>query len=87
MPTRLVVSDVVTVAQAALAGLGIVQSTGFTLAQYLRAGTLVRVLPAWRGRSLPLSMLATSNRFRTARVQVFMDWIEELLRRTLHLDH
>lgn len=83
LPMRLVVSDVVTVVQAALAGLGIVQSTGFTLTQHLRAGTLVRVLPDWHGRSLPLSLLATSNRFRTARVQVFMDWVQELLLRSL----
>jgi LysR family transcriptional regulator, regulator for bpeEF and oprC len=83
MPMRLIVSDVSGVTQAAVAGLGIVEATSFTLAQHLRAATLVRVLPDWQGRTLPLSLLATSNRFRTARVQVFMDWMQDLLHRNM----
>lgn len=85
MPMRLIVTDVFTVAQAAIGGLGVVQSTDFAVAQHVRNGTLVRVLPDWRGGTLPLNLLATSNRFRTTRVQVFMEWLESLLQRSLVL--
>jgi LysR family transcriptional regulator for bpeEF and oprC len=79
IPMRLIVSDVVTSLQMGLAGLGIVHATTFTMAQYLEAGTMVRVLPDWNGRTLPLTLLSPSNRFRTSRVQVFMDWLQALI--------
>lgn len=84
MPMRLTVSDVVTTLQAGLAGLGIIYSSNFTVAQHLRTGSMVRILPDWQGRKMPLTLLSPSNRFRTARVQVFMDWwVQELLRKNL----
>jgi LysR family transcriptional regulator, regulator for bpeEF and oprC len=86
MPMRLIVSDIATSLQAGLAGLGIVQASNFTVGQYLRAGTLVRVLPDWRGRVLPLTLLSPGNRFRTTRVQVFMDWVQDLLRNSMPPD-
>jgi LysR family transcriptional regulator, regulator for bpeEF and oprC len=83
IPMRLIVSDVVTSVAMGLAGLGIVHATNFTMAQYLKAGTMVRVLPDWRGRVMPLTLLSPSNRFRTSRVQVFMDWLQDLLQRSI----
>jgi LysR family transcriptional regulator, regulator for bpeEF and oprC len=83
MPMRLILSDIATSLQAGLAGLGIVHASHFTVGQYLLAGTLVRVLPDWRGRVLPLTLLSPGNRFRTMRVQVFMDWVQDLLRSSL----
>lgn len=79
---RLVVSDAVSVVRAAVAGLGVVHATSFAVSRHLRAGALVPVLPEWQGRRVPLSLLATRGRFRTARVQVFMDWLQELLQRS-----
>lgn len=83
LPARLIVTDIETKLQAGLAGMGIVYLTNFTVAQHLQAGTLVRVLPDWHGHSLPLNLLAPGNRFRTARVQAFMDWMQDLLRRIM----
>ena len=82
-PKRLIVSDSITLLQAGMAGLGIVQASNYAVAQHLRAGTLVRVLPDWRGRTMPLSLLSPGHRFRTTRVQVFMDWIQDVLLRSL----
>jgi LysR family transcriptional regulator, regulator for bpeEF and oprC len=83
IPMRLIVSDVVTSLQMGLAGLGIVHATTFTMAQYLEAGTMVRVLPDWNGRTLPLTLLSPRDRFRTSRVQVFMDWLQELIQASI----
>lgn len=85
MARRLVVSDVVTAMQAGLCGLGILHASNFAMAQYVRAGTMVRLLPEWRGRIMPLTLLSPGNRFRTARVQVFMDWVQALLMRSMAL--
>lgn len=83
MPARLIVTDTETRLQASLAGIGIAYLTNFIAAQHLQAGALVRVLPEWQGQPMPLSLLSPGNRFRTARVRVFMDWLRELLRRSL----
>jgi LysR family transcriptional regulator, regulator for bpeEF and oprC len=59
-----------------------------TTAHHVASGALVPVLPGWRCPSLPLHLVTTSSRKRAARVQVFMDWAQALLRRRLgpHLE-
>lgn len=42
--------------------------------------SLVRVLPAWQGPTLPLHLVTTSARHRLARVRAFLDWAETTLR-------
>ena len=83
LPARLIVSDIETKLQAGLAGIGIVYLSNFIVAQHLQGGTLVRVMPDWHGPLLPLNLLSPGNRFRTARVQAFMDWMQDLLHRVV----
>lgn len=51
-------------------------------------GRLVRVLPQWRGPSLALQLVTPTARHRLARVQLFMNWAEAILKSQLgeHLD-
>lgn len=44
---------------------------------------LVRVLPEWRGPTLPLHLVTPGTKLRLARVQVFLDWAEATLRERL----
>lgn len=45
--------------------------------------SLVRVLPEWRGPTLPLHLITPGTRLRLVRVQAFLDWAEETLRERL----
>lgn len=83
VPMRMVTTDSATVLQAGLAGIGIVHVSAYVAAHYLDSGELIRVLPDWQGRGIPLSLISPTTRHRAARVQVFMDWAHELLVRYL----
>lgn len=45
--------------------------------------SLVRVLPEWRGPTLPLHLVTPGTKLRLARVQAFLDWAEATLRERL----
>ncbi len=60
-------------ADAARAGLGIVQSPYFIVADDLQAGHLEAILPDWQQSDLSLSAVFPSKRFLSARVRVFID--------------
>lgn len=64
-----------------LAGGGVGLLSDFVAASV--GSSLVRVLPQWRGPTLPLHLVTPSARHRLARVQVFMDWAETVLRKGL----
>ena len=83
VPARFVTTDSAAALSAGLDGLGLVVLAEFVAAHHLASGALVRVLPCWHSPSLPLHLVTTSNRKRTARVQVFMDWAHALMRRRL----
>jgi DNA-binding transcriptional LysR family regulator len=48
--------------------------------QYLDDGSLVEVLPEYKSRPMPVSLVYPNRRNVSKRVQVFMDWITELLK-------
>lgn len=83
MPCKLICTDIYAAVQAGVIGLGVLHASSFSVASHLAQGRLVRVLPEWRGRSMPLSLVSPRSRYRTPRVQVFMDWLSELVRRNL----
>jgi DNA-binding transcriptional LysR family regulator len=60
---------------ACLAGLGIVQVPRWGVADRLRAGELVELLPRHRPAPLPVNLLYAHRRHLPRRVQVFMQWI------------
>lgn len=63
-----------------LAGLGIIQAPAHGLQPYLAAGAIQEILPAYRARPLAVTLLYSHRRHVPKRVQVFMAWLEEILR-------
>jgi len=64
---------------ACLAGFGIAQIPRIGAQDALAQGKLVEILPAYRAEPMPVSLLYPNRRNLSRRVQVFMDWISELL--------
>lgn len=62
---------------ACLAGLGIIQSPEGPMRRYTTQGLLVEVLPQWRARPMPVSILYANRRHLPKRLRVFMDWLAE----------
>ncbi|WP_341676206.1 LysR family transcriptional regulator [Niveibacterium sp. SC-1] len=65
---------------ACLAGLGIIQVPDSGVANLLANGLLVEILPAFRPAPMPVTLLYANRRHLPRRVQVFMNWIAELMR-------
>lgn len=64
---------------AALAGLGIAGLPSFVPARALRQRELVRVLPAWRLRTIPVIAAMPTRKHLPARTRVFVDYLAECL--------
>lgn len=65
---------------ACLAGLGLIQVPEPGVRALLGTGRLVEVLMAWRPPPMPVSLLYPHRRHLPRRVQVFMAWLEEVVR-------
>lgn len=65
--------------RACLAGLGIIQVPAAGVREYLADGRLVEILKEYSAEPMPVSLLYPNRRNLSARVQVFMDWLTELL--------
>lgn len=61
----------------ALAGVGIAYKSALDIRAQLRAGTLVRLLPDWRGQRYTLHAVLPSNRFVPARVRALVDYLAQ----------
>ncbi|MBP6763588.1 MAG: LysR family transcriptional regulator [Rubrivivax sp.] len=86
MKTRLVTSDSGAILAAGLDGLGLIQVAEFVARHHLASGALVRVLPGWSSPSMPIHFVTPTARQRTARVQAFMDWAQDVLARRLGME-
>jgi len=80
MKGRLIVNNSVAYTSACLAGLGMIQVPYVGIRQYLEAGDLVEVLPQYRAEPMPVSLIYPHRRNLSRRVQVFMDWLTEILK-------
>ncbi|WP_348674197.1 LysR family transcriptional regulator [uncultured Abyssibacter sp.] len=63
-----------------LAGLGMIQVPAIGVQHLLDDGQLVEVLPDHPAQSMPVSLLFSHRRNRSRRVQVFADWLDDILR-------
>lgn len=75
----LTVNSVEAYASGCAAGLGITQTPRVGVAESLRCGRLVEVLPQYEAEPMPVSLLYAQRRNLSARVQVFMDWLTNML--------
>lgn len=66
-----------------LAGLGLIQIPAYDVRRHLDAGDLVDILPKHRAQSMPMTLLYPHRQHLSRRLQVFADWLEELLKRHL----
>lgn len=84
---RITVNSAEAYIACALAGLGMIQIPAYDVKPHLAAGEVVEILPHHRAQPFPMTFLYPSRQHRSRRVQVFADWLENLLReRVLHLD-
>ncbi|MBI3144037.1 MAG: LysR family transcriptional regulator [Pseudogulbenkiania sp.] len=65
---------------ACLAGLGLIQVPEPGVRELLAKGQLVEVLPDYRAAPMPVSLLYANRHHLPRRVQVFMGWVEEVMR-------
>src|SRR5690606_33845224 len=65
----------------ALQGFGLVQTARFMALPHLQAGELIEVLPQWKPRPLPISLLYPQSRQLSPKARVLSDWVAELLAR------
>jgi len=79
MAGALTVNDTGAYAAACVAGIGLIQAPAIGMQPLIAQGLLVEVLPEWRAPTMPISLLYAHRRHLPRRVQVFMDWLAELL--------
>ncbi|SHM73768.1 DNA-binding transcriptional regulator, LysR family [Duganella sacchari] len=63
--------------EAALAGLGIIQTFDYLADPYIASGALVPVLKNWQSPPYPFYVVYPPNRHMSNRLRVFIDWIAE----------
>ncbi len=65
---------------ACLAGLGIIQVPEPGMRAALDEGQLVELMPQYRAAAMPVSLIYANRRHQPRRVQVFMNWLSELMK-------
>lgn len=78
---RLVVNDTNAYLAAGLASLGIIQAPTYSVHEAIKSGKLVPLLEDWRSQSIPVHVVYPPNRYLSAKVRVFIDWIVALFER------
>ncbi|MCJ9749849.1 LysR family transcriptional regulator [Neorhizobium sp. BETTINA12A] len=73
------VNDARTYVNAAISGMGIIQSPRFMVKETVEKGELVEVLSDWHCASLPLYIVYPQTRHLSNKVRVFVDWLAKLV--------
>jgi Transcriptional regulator len=79
MQTKITVNNAENYTQACVAGLGIIQAPRAGLKDRLADKSLVEILPEFTAQPMPVTLLYPHRRHVAKRVQVFMDWVSELM--------
>ncbi len=66
-----------------LAGLGLIQIPAYDVKDHLAAGDLVDVMPAYRAEPMAMTLLYPHRHHMRHRLEVFIDWLEKLLKREI----
>lgn len=64
---------------AGLAGLGVLCLPAYMAAEHLARGELVPLFADWQTEPMPLSLAYPANRYQSAKLRLFIDWVVELL--------
>jgi DNA-binding transcriptional LysR family regulator len=79
MPGRVTVNGAEAYIACCLAGLGLIQVPAYDVRHHIAAGEMVEVLPRFRAESLPMTLLYPHRQHLSRRLQVFMEWLLEML--------
>lgn len=79
MKGRITVNNSEAYTAACLAGFGIVQVPAIGMKSHLENKTIVQVLKNLKAEAMPVSIIYPHRRNLSKRVQVFMDWIAEIM--------
>lgn len=80
MKSLITVNSSDTYTAACLQGLGIIQMSLAGLKHYINDGSLIEILKGYKAEPMPVSLLYPNRRNQPKRVQVFMEWITELMK-------
>lgn len=80
LPGRVTVNSAEAYIACCLAGLGMIQIPAYDVQAQLASGELVEVLPAYRAEALPMALVYPHRRHLSHRLQVFADWMAQLMR-------
>lgn len=79
MRSRVTVNSAEAYIACCLAGLGLIQIPAYDVRSHLDAGELVEVMPEHRAAPLPMTLLYPHRQHLSRRLQVFVEWLEELM--------
>lgn len=83
MRGRVTVNNAEAYIACCLAGLGLIQIPAYDVRCHLETGALMEIMPDHRAAAMPMTLLYPQRRHPSRRLQVFVDWLEQLLRREL----
>ncbi|CAM5775753.1 LysR family transcriptional regulator [Labrys miyagiensis] len=83
MRSRVVVNSAEAYIACCLAGLGLIQIPAYDVRAHLGAGELVEVMPGHRAAPMPMTLLFPHRQPLPRRLEVFSDWLADLLRRNV----
>ncbi len=66
-----------------IAGLGLIQIPAYDVRRYVDAGKLVQVMSGYQAEAMAMTLLYPDRQHLSRRVQVFADWLEDLLRKAV----
>lgn len=78
--SRVSANNAETYIACALAGLGLIQIPAFDVQHHLRSGELVALMPEARAAPMPVHLVYPHRKHLSRRLQVFMAWVEALMR-------
>lgn len=79
LPGRITVNSAEAYIACCLAGLGLIQIPAYDVQAHVEAGELVEVMPHHRAESMPVALVYPHRRHLSHRLQVFADWLTDLL--------
>lgn len=79
MTSRVTVNNAEAYIACCLAGIGLIQIPAYDVAEHLKRGELVDILPGHRAAPLPMTLLYPHRQHLSRRLKVFADWLVALL--------
>lgn len=81
LKSRVTVNSAEAYIACCLAGLGLIQVPAYDVRHHLASGRLIEVMPRHRAPPMPITVLYPHRQHLSRRLQVFIDWLDALMRR------